>query len=201
VGPAHNQLLSPLTQYLGVCDDAEAGIVTLPFEHAVFLRRMKSMRYSAGTDENGRSDRLPVLRERGVEMAKVLGAIPRLPGSLNGDTGGPDTLVHLRLVLSAAQPAHVKRNPLRRAGILGRAAGPRRADMTAPAPAHESLTGFWHLPEYVPKKHFDWQTRTESRRMNRGRRRTIPPRSLVHAAAFERGEENCKRLPPEQEFR
>lgn len=36
-GPAHNQLLSPLTQYLGICDDAEAGVVTQPYEHMVFL--------------------------------------------------------------------------------------------------------------------------------------------------------------------
>ena len=100
-GPAHNQLLSPLTQYLGMCDDAEAGIVTLPYEHAAFLRRMKSMRYVSAED----SDRLPVLREMGIEMAKVLGAIPRLPGSLAGGAGGPDTLVHLRLVLSAAELA------------------------------------------------------------------------------------------------
>jgi hypothetical protein len=33
--------------------------------------------------------------------------------------------------------------------------------------------------------------------MNRHRRRTIPPGSHVHASAFERGEEYCKRLPPD----
>jgi hypothetical protein len=33
--------------------------------------------------------------------------------------------------------------------------------------------------------------------MNRHRRRTIPPGSLVHAAAFERGEEYARRLPPD----
>ena len=71
-GPAHNQLLSPLTQYLGICDDAEAGIVTQPYEHAAFLRRMASMRYDK---EGWQIDRLPVLREMGIEMAKVLGSI------------------------------------------------------------------------------------------------------------------------------
>jgi uncharacterized protein (DUF2235 family) len=87
----------------------------------------------------------------------------------------------------------------------GEAAGllvdPKRRTKTLGRPAetciHESLKGFWHLAEYVPKRHFDWQTRTVSRRMNRHRRRTIPPGSLVHAAAFERGEEYCKRLPPD----
>ena len=32
-------------------------------------------------------------------------------------------------------------------------------------------------------------------RMNLGRRRTIPGKSLVHASAFERGDEYRKRLP------
>ena len=100
-GPAHNQLLSPLTQYLGICDDAQAGIVTLPYEQLAFMRRMKSMRYDSGEE----ADRLPVLHEIGIEMAKVLGAIPRLPGSLTGDNNGADTLIHLRLVLSASELA------------------------------------------------------------------------------------------------
>ena len=38
-GPRHNQLLSPLTQYLAVCGDSPAGVVNLPYEHAVFERR------------------------------------------------------------------------------------------------------------------------------------------------------------------
>src|SRR5262249_10460227 len=32
-GPRHNQLVSPLTQYLGVCGNAAAGRVSLPYEH------------------------------------------------------------------------------------------------------------------------------------------------------------------------
>jgi uncharacterized protein (DUF2235 family) len=54
------------------------------------------------------------------------------------------------------------------------------------APAHESLTGWWHLAELVPKKHYDWQTGQTHRKMNLWSRRTIPPRSLVHEAAFRR---------------
>lgn len=100
-GPSHNQLLSPLTLYLGICDEAEAGIVTLPFEHAAFLRRIGVMRY----EEHKAVDKLPELRALGVEMAKVLGAIPRLPGSLSAESSGRDTLVHLSLVLSASELA------------------------------------------------------------------------------------------------
>jgi hypothetical protein len=101
-GPAHNQLLSPLTQYLGICDDAEAGVVTQPYEHAAFLERMKAMRYDDGRDEGARRG---VLRELGVEVARLLGSIPRLPGSLTSDPAGPDTLVHLRLVLMPSELA------------------------------------------------------------------------------------------------
>jgi beta-lactamase superfamily II metal-dependent hydrolase len=100
-GPPHNQLLSPLTQYLGICGDSQAGIVNLGYEHKDFMRQLKSMRYESGED----SERLPVLSEMGVEMAKILGAIPRLTGALTSDSEGPDTLIHLRLVLSASELA------------------------------------------------------------------------------------------------
>ena len=99
-GPSHNQLLSPLTTYLGICDGAEAGIVHVPFEHEAFLRRLRQM----SIDEDARN-RSPVMRDLGVEIARMLGAIPRLSGSLSTDASGPDTLVHLRLVLSASELA------------------------------------------------------------------------------------------------
>ena len=101
-GPAHNQLLSPLTQYLGVCDDAEAGLVMLPYEQHTFMRRMRAMRHD---DKAVSDDKLPDLRDLGVEMAKLLGAIPRLPGALGADPRGKATLVRLSLTLSASELA------------------------------------------------------------------------------------------------
>ena len=100
-GPSHGQLLSPLTLYLGICDEAEAGLVTLPFEHHRFLRRVGVLRY----DDSKAADKVPELREMGVEMARVLGSIPRLAGSISADHGVDDTLVHLSLVLTAAELA------------------------------------------------------------------------------------------------
>ena len=99
--------------------------------------------------------------------------------------------IALEWMVDEAEAAGLKVDQARRAEILGR----RLAAQTCRS--HELLKGFWQLAEYVPKKHFDWQTRKVSRRMNRHRRRTIPPGSLVHAAAFERGEEYRKRLPPD----
>lgn len=100
-GPAHNQLLSPLTPYLGICDGAEAGVVQVPFEHEGFLRKLEALRDT----EAEAQVRGPALRELGLEMGKLLGSVPRLPGSLGGDAAGPDLLVHLRIVISAAELA------------------------------------------------------------------------------------------------
>jgi len=52
---------------------------------------------------------------------------------------------------------------------------------------HESLAGWWKLAEYVPKRHYNWQTKQEERRANRFRRRTIPPGSVIHWSVYERG--------------
>ena len=49
-------------------------------------------------------------------------------------------------------------------------------------------------------KHFNRDSGKEERRMNQHRRRTVPPGSLVHIAAFERGKEYCTRLPPDVEW-
>jgi beta-lactamase superfamily II metal-dependent hydrolase len=116
-GPAHNQLLSPLTQYLGICDDAEAGVVTQPFEHLLFLERMKAMRYVASgeNDADAEGTRRTTLRELGQEAGRVLGRVPTLAGALSTDAAGPDTLVHLRLVLTpselAALPFELAKTP------------------------------------------------------------------------------------------
>ncbi|MFZ4699599.1 MAG: CHAT domain-containing protein, partial [Candidatus Methylumidiphilus sp.] len=99
-GPAHNQLLSPLTQYLGICGFSGAGIVTLPHEHATFLRRTNAMHYDGGADK----ERQAVLRDLGLDIAKVLGSVPNLPGALTAG-GAAETLVHLRLTLTASELA------------------------------------------------------------------------------------------------
>src|SRR5204862_3765562 len=100
-GPPHNQLLSPLTQYLAVCGDAGAGVVTVPYEHAAFERKLKELRYETGDPD----DRLAMLHDIGVDMGRILGAVPGLPGSLALDPNRAGLLVHLRLTLSASELA------------------------------------------------------------------------------------------------
>jgi hypothetical protein len=99
-GPAHNQLLSPYTQYLAVCNDAGAAVVTVPYEHRVFERRLKELRYETG-DQN---DRLSMLHEIGRDMGRILEAVPGFTGALANDESSA-TLVHVRLTLSAAELA------------------------------------------------------------------------------------------------
>ena len=71
-GPPHNQLLSPLTQYLAICGDSGAGVVKVPYEHAVFERKLKELRYETGDA----GDRLAMLHEVGADMGRILGAVP-----------------------------------------------------------------------------------------------------------------------------
>jgi beta-lactamase superfamily II metal-dependent hydrolase len=100
-GPAHNQLLSPYTQYLAVCNDAGAAVVTVPYEHRVFERRLKELRYETGDQ----SDRLEMLHEIGRDMGKLLETVPGFTGALMNESTQPGTLVHLRITLSAAELA------------------------------------------------------------------------------------------------
>ncbi len=104
-GPPHNQLLSPLTPYLGVCGESGAGVVHLPYEQYKFDRRLRELRYDdeSGTEED-LARRLELLRDTGVEMARVLGAVPGLAGALRREEGD-EALLHLRLVISASELA------------------------------------------------------------------------------------------------
>jgi len=43
-GPAHNQLISPLTSYMALCGAEGPVSVHLPFEHAQLLTRLERLR-------------------------------------------------------------------------------------------------------------------------------------------------------------
>jgi CHAT domain len=103
-GPRHNQLLSPLTQYLGVCGNAPAGRVTLPYEHRDMEQRLQEVNYGVVADDDP-SRGARTLDRTGDEMAEILSLIPGLPGALNSETERPQTLTQLRIVLSASELA------------------------------------------------------------------------------------------------
>jgi uncharacterized protein (DUF2235 family) len=65
-------------------------------------------------------------------------------------------------------------------------------------PLHNSMTGWWPLLEFVPKKRFDSATKTWSYHFNLFQRRTIPDGALVHEAVFARGKDyrdHCRNFP------
>lgn len=100
-GPPHNQLLSPLTQYLALCDGHAAETLRLPFEHHDFVLQMQALRYQQGPELNWRARFAQVARD----MAEVLGQIPGLATTLGrGRTDGGE-LVHVEAVLSASELA------------------------------------------------------------------------------------------------
>jgi hypothetical protein len=103
-GPVHNQLLSPLTQYLGLCGNYGASTVRVPYEHRDFLSRLNSLRYSiegGGEVERRQSD----LSKTAKEMTEILASIPGLISSLGTVCQEGATVIHLDLVLSAAELA------------------------------------------------------------------------------------------------
>jgi beta-lactamase superfamily II metal-dependent hydrolase len=103
-GPRHNQLVSPLTQYLGVCGNAAAGRVSLPYEHGDLELRLQELRYRVANQDD-RARRSKLLDRTGREVAQILSAIPGVSGLLNPEDEQPRTLTHLRIVLSASELA------------------------------------------------------------------------------------------------
>lgn len=101
----------------------------------------------------------------------------------------------LEWMLDEGEAAGLLVDPGRRADILGRTPGSHHVPPNPLGPIHESLTGLWNVAEFLPRKHFNAVARTNERRMNRYRRRTIPDGSLVHYSAFERGAAYAERLP------
>lgn len=105
-GPRHNQLVSPLTQYLGICGNSHAGRVTLPYEHSDLEMRLQELRYSVfDRDDQARSAR--VLEKTGRDVAKILAAVPGLSGNMSYEEENTGTLTNLRIVISASELAMI----------------------------------------------------------------------------------------------
>jgi len=64
-------------------------------------------------------------------------------------------------------------------------------------PIHESLRGFWWIPEFIPKMYFDPREEYRKKLMiPRGRRRWIPEGSVIHESALCRMREPVMRYDP-----
>ncbi|MBV9861596.1 MAG: DUF2235 domain-containing protein [Alphaproteobacteria bacterium] len=107
--------------------------------------------------------------------------------------------IPLRWMLREAARAGLRLDRARVAEVLGRS-GTEYVPPDPTAPMHHSLQGLWWLAEIIPKRHYDWTTGTERRRLNLGRRRTVPVDALVHVSALQRGPEYRAALPPRVDY-
>ncbi|HYF86448.1 CHAT domain-containing protein [Azospirillum sp.] len=96
-GPSHNQLVSPLTPYLALCENHSAVTVHLPFEHNQVLRRLSALEYQESPES-----RHFQLRDTARVMGDILDQVPGLKAAVNHQSGG---LTHLRLIISASELA------------------------------------------------------------------------------------------------
>ncbi len=103
-GPPHNQLLSPLTQYLGLCGNHGASTVQVVYEHRDFLSRLESLRYRY-RETGGAQRRHLELNKTSEELANMLASVPGLVSALGGAHPGGATVIHLELILSASELA------------------------------------------------------------------------------------------------
>lgn len=99
-GPAHNQLLSPLTPYIALCGADGPVTVRMPFEHRQLLMRLRRLRYPLGIDPSTDEQRQAEVRDIGETIGSVLGQVPALLAELGNACMESSKLVHLRLALS-----------------------------------------------------------------------------------------------------
>jgi hypothetical protein len=99
-GPPHNQLLSPLTDYLAVCENHPSASIQVPFEHAEFMLRLRALQYKSGTSDTGLE-----LEDMSRSITRVLSSVPGLIRELAEHAADVSPLFHLRLILSANELA------------------------------------------------------------------------------------------------
>jgi hypothetical protein len=106
-GPAHNQLLSPLTSYIALCGSEGPVTVHFPFEHRQLLNRLERLRYLTPSGAIPPQQRETEVQEIGEMVGEVLGRVPALVSEIANARAGGKGLVHLRLSLSAYELALV----------------------------------------------------------------------------------------------
>src|SRR5262249_22260287 len=75
-GPAHNQLLSPLTPYIALCGSEGPATVHLPFEHRQLLNRLERLRYLSGSAPISTAQRESEVIELGAAIGSILTSVP-----------------------------------------------------------------------------------------------------------------------------
>ncbi len=97
-GPAHGQLLSPLTEYLALSGNRDAETLHVPFEHRELLVALNALYYRDST-----VTRELQLEDTASKLGRMMGELRGLVAELSESNKGE--LVHLRLILSASELA------------------------------------------------------------------------------------------------
>ena len=106
-GPSHNQLLSPLTPYIALCGETGPVTVNLPFEHRQLLSRLQRLRYSTASGEIPLEQREFEARDMGEVLGNILSQVPSLANEISKAGRDDQTLIHLRISVSALELAIV----------------------------------------------------------------------------------------------
>lgn len=103
-GPAHNQLLSPLTDYLALCENHPAVSFQVPSEHNQMMYRLRALSYILKEESRGFQ-----LNDTARMMGDLLAKIPGLTANLNRHCKDRqesiESVTHLRLILSSSELA------------------------------------------------------------------------------------------------
>jgi len=100
-GPAHNQLLSPLTPYIALCNGEGPTTLYMPFEHQQLLTRLERLRYVSYGKELSEQQSDAEVHELGRILGDILSQVPTLISSLGSACCKKNQLIHLRLTTKA----------------------------------------------------------------------------------------------------
>lgn len=121
-GPAHNQLLSPLTIYTAICGESAPVCFSIDLEQHQLLDKISRLRYVIvdGTERRliGDKSRQAAVDDMGQEVSKILAKLQNLlfeQGRALGqairdkqeNSAGEQHMIHLRLVASASELANL----------------------------------------------------------------------------------------------
>lgn len=99
-GPPHNQLLSPLTPYLALCENHPAVTINVPFEHNQLRYRLDNLCYLHGKEARDFD-----VRDTARILGELIAQIPGLTAELSRENGDADKATHLRLIISSSELA------------------------------------------------------------------------------------------------
>ncbi len=97
-GPPHNQLLSPLTDYLALCEDHPNTTLNFPLEHQSLRVRLHALRY-----RDSEETRKIQLHETASLVAGMFADVPGLISELGHRDSSAEALVHLSIATTASE--------------------------------------------------------------------------------------------------